>query len=202
MKPFKEKISGIVLSGGKSSRMGLEKGFLRIGKLTMIEQAILLLKPYAEELIISANHDDYKSFSLPVVKDEIIEIGPLGGMYSCLKQTNNSAHCMVSCDLPFLESDLIQVLFDAFYTTNADYICACYGAKVHPLVAVFRKEPVLKQIEVQLSQSDYKVLNLLKKLKVVNVDFKTLNVREDVFFNMNTKEDYFKVKKSRNYFSG
>ena len=75
-------ITGIILSGGKSLRMGQDKGLMSLDGKFMIEHVIDHIKPLCKQILISANQEEYHKFGYPVVRDEIKDIGPAGGIVS------------------------------------------------------------------------------------------------------------------------
>jgi len=81
------KITGIILAGGKSSRMGMDKGFCALNGKPMVQYAIDILEQTCDSIIICSNNSDYELFDLPVIPDIIKDIGPMGGIYSGLKNS-------------------------------------------------------------------------------------------------------------------
>jgi len=84
------KITGSILAGGESRRMGTEKGLVDFRGKPMIAYAVDAFLPYCDQILISANNASYNYLGFQVVKDEFPDSGPLGGIYSCLKQLQNS----------------------------------------------------------------------------------------------------------------
>jgi molybdenum cofactor guanylyltransferase len=78
-------ITGIILAGGQSSRMGTDKAMLQIDGKTLMERAIEICKPICHEILISSNNPKHENFGFTVIPDEIKNCGPMGGIYSCLK---------------------------------------------------------------------------------------------------------------------
>lgn len=189
--------TGIVLSGGKSSRMGQEKGLMDFGNIKMIENQLKILEPFCNEILISANSSEYEKFGYRVVKDEHIDIGPLGGLFSAIKASKNDLCIVLSCDIPFINTNIIEELLNH---TNSDYsaIVAKYNGRVNPLIAIYDKREVLGKIFIKIQEENYKLMNLLERMKVQIVDFTD---REDIseinFSNINTQMDYEKLVKKK-----
>jgi molybdenum cofactor guanylyltransferase len=78
-------ITGFILAGGQSSRMGTDKAMLQIDGKTLMERAIEICKPFCHEILISSNNPKHGNFGFAVISDEINNCGPMGGIYSCLK---------------------------------------------------------------------------------------------------------------------
>ena len=84
---WKKEITGIVLAGGKSSRMGQEKGLAEFDGKPMIAYALEALAPLCTEILISSNSNAYNHLGYRVVPDIIANSGPMGGIYSCMLQS-------------------------------------------------------------------------------------------------------------------
>ena len=80
----KKNITGIILAGGKSSRMGTDKGFVMYKNKAFIQHIIEAIHPLVDEIIIVSNNPDYDVFKLKRVNDIIENAGPLAGVYTGL----------------------------------------------------------------------------------------------------------------------
>lgn len=146
-------IEAVILAGGKSSRMGSEKGLVKLNNVSFIDRIVETLQEVFENISIIANGDHYNYLRLPVIEDDIKNKGPLAGIYTALKNTTLRKIFVVSCDIPFISSSLLR------------FICAkCIGyeitvpshfGKIEPLCGVYSlscKDKIkLKIIENQLS---------------------------------------------------
>ena len=103
-------LTGIILSGGKSSRLGKENGVCLLQGKPLIEYSFDLLKNFCDSIIISSSSNDYEYLGCQIVKDEIQGIGPAGGIFSCLRASGNDENFIMSCDMPMLTDDLIRFL--------------------------------------------------------------------------------------------
>ena len=90
------KITGIILAGGLSSRMGRDKALIQLDKHKMIKKVITLIRPFCNELLISANKNIYHEFGYEVIKDKHKRIGPLGGIISCLNKSNTELNLIIN----------------------------------------------------------------------------------------------------------
>jgi molybdopterin-guanine dinucleotide biosynthesis protein A len=103
-------ITGILLAGGQSSRMGRDKGMIRIGKFLMYQYPLKVLESLCDEILISTCNpmeieEDYEQ-----VCDEIPGIGPIGGVVTCLEKSSNDLNIILSYDLPLVNRDLFTEL--------------------------------------------------------------------------------------------
>ncbi len=134
--------TGIILAGGKSSRMGKDKGVLTVNGTMMVEHVIHSLNKNVSSIIIVANNDNYNQFGFPVVKDVIHECGPMGGIYSGLLHSQTDLNIIVSCDIPFVSSELIEALSSA--PDDCDIVVPQLNGELEPLCARYRKGCALR----------------------------------------------------------
>jgi molybdopterin-guanine dinucleotide biosynthesis protein A len=186
----KKNISGFVLTGGKSSRMGSDKGLMPFDRKPLVLHALETLDEVAEQVMISANDAVYSQFSLPVVPDVVHDIGPMGGIYSCLRQSATEFNIFLPCDTPFVPPDLFILLLQHI----GDHPCAVPvhdDNKMEPLCAVYRKS-CLETFAEFIEKGCYKVHDALARLgyAAVKIDETTPFYDNLMFFNLNTLPDY------------
>jgi len=107
--------SGLVLAGGRSQRLGQDKALARIGEggPTLIEQAVAVLRPLCDEvLLVGGDPVSYAFLGLPVVPDAYPGTGVLGGIYSGLGAATHEHALAVGCDMPFLNPALLRYMVD------------------------------------------------------------------------------------------
>ena len=176
-------LTGIVLAGGKSSRMGSDKAFLRLGPKRLIDYSLDLMQAITGRVMISANGNGYDDFSVPVIKDNYADIGPLGGVEACLRISETLDNLFIPCDTPFLTVGFWTHLLS--FANDFDVVVPVSDdGKVEPLTGYYSRK-VLPQIVVQIENGDYKVQNLLKlvRTKCLAVD------NQSVLTNFNTPRD-------------
>ena len=103
----------VVLAGGRSSRMGRDKAFVRLAGTPLIEHALHRLTPQAERVIINSNADPtlFARYDVPVVADAAPGVaGPLAGIYTVLVRWPYTDIVTVAIDLPFIPADLVATL--------------------------------------------------------------------------------------------
>jgi len=195
---IKEDITGIILSGGKSNRLGYEKGLTELNGQPLIAYSIEILKPVCNKIIISANNhlEEYASFGFEVVEDEIKSIGPMGGVLTCLKKSVTRYNYILSCDTPFIPSVLFPFLLNKIENFQA-VIPEHQGSLFEPLSAVYATN-VIWELQHCVENDNYKMTDFLEKVnaKKVFIDAHLPFYTDDMFMNMNTKND-FKIN-SRN----
>lgn len=88
--------------------MGSDKGLLPYKNSTLIEHAIDSIKPYCVSIILSTNNTAYGRFEYKVVKDHYKGIGPLGGIFSGLSESDNNSCLITACDIPFIDKEILK----------------------------------------------------------------------------------------------
>jgi len=181
------KVSGIVLAGGKGSRMGgVDKGLQPLRGKPMVAWAIARLKPQVDEIVINANQnlEVYGALGYRVVPDEIGGFaGPLAGLHASLKAAAHPLVVTVPCDSPFLPHDLVSRLNE--HLTGKDLAVAKTGDQPHPVFALVRRS-VAANLEAFLSGGGRKIDAWYASLKTVEVNF---DDEADAFRNINTPEE-------------
>ena len=182
----KSNITGIILSGGKSSRMGTDKGFLKLKGKTFIEHSIDALKPLVSEIIIVSNNTDYDVFKLKRVNDMIENAGPLAGVYTGLKHSTTNYNLVLSCDIPLINSEVLKLLIDAVDGTS-EVIQIENNTKTSPLIALYKKSCADKFYKL-LNEGERRLRFAVNQCLVKQVK---LNSEIGIYTsNINTPEEY------------
>jgi molybdenum cofactor guanylyltransferase len=192
-------ITGIILCGGKSSRMQTNKALLKLGEKTIIENIVDEMRKVFDAVIISANVcNEFSFLNLPMIKDSFTDRGPLSGIYSALQYSNTQKNFITTCDLPFISSEMIEYLIKT--DSEKDIIIPVINSRPERLFGVYKKS-VLNIIEEIFTASEQdksikgSVYDLHKKAEVESIEISNLSFyNESMFLNMNTPEDYEKVK--------
>jgi len=185
---IREKATAVILAGGKSSRMGGEdKSLLPVDGEPLILKIINQLNDYFDEIIIGANDaEKYKFLNRKVVPDIEKEKGPLMGILSCLKASENEVNFITACDIPVMNIKLIQNMINL--SVNVDIVMPVKDEnKYEPLFAVYKKSTI-PDAEIILNNDGRKIIELLNRVKVKFVDF-----NDNYWYqNLNRKEDYLR----------
>jgi molybdopterin-guanine dinucleotide biosynthesis protein A len=180
-------VTGIVLAGGKGSRMGgVDKGLQPLRGKPMIEWVLARLAPQVSEVIINANQNiaTYEKFGNRVVRDEVGGFaGPLAGLHAGLKAARHPLVVTVPCDSPFLPSDLVSRLTASLRENQL--AVAKTGDQPHPVFALMKRE-VRESLEAFLAAGGRKIDAWYAALKVVEVRF---DDEAEAFRNINTLEE-------------
>lgn len=103
-----ENLSIYILCGGKSSRMGSEKGLVVFNNKTFIEHILDAVRPLSDSIHLVTNNDAYASYGYPLVSDVIPDKGPVGGIFSALRHSSSSWNLILSCDVPMMTTQVIE----------------------------------------------------------------------------------------------
>ncbi len=188
------KASAVILAGGKNSRMGKEKAFLKIGNNVIIEQIIKKMSNHFEQIIIVTNKpSEYMYLKTDVVADIIPGFGPLSGIHTGLKTSRFDYSLFMACDMPFISTDLGKLLFEE--AKGYDGAVPKIDSYYQPLFAVYSKRCV-KPIELCMSKSMLKVTSFYPQVRINFVGPELINTIDDVhnaFFNINTPKELEKA---------
>lgn len=186
-------INFYLLAGGKSSRMGTDKGLLTMHGKYMIEFAIDQIKPIAKKIVIVTDNKAYSKFNLELVADEIKDIGPAAAIYSALKHSDTKFNFIMSCDMPFITSEAIQYLI----SQRADFeiTLPVFDQQTEPLFALYTKNIADEWLK-KLQQGNYKLQELVNHFNVqkINVASHPLFSKK-LFMNLNTPYDLEKANR-------
>jgi molybdopterin-guanine dinucleotide biosynthesis protein A len=190
---IRENATAIILAGGKSSRMGVDKSLLSVNGEPMIAGIVRQLEDYFDEVIISANDPGkYAFLKRAVVPDVEKNRGPLMGIYSCLMASNSEVNFITACDIPEMNLRLIQNMINL--TRDTDIVMPIKeGGRHEPLYAIYRKS-VAGKAEWVLNNNGERIIELLDHVRVKLIAFNDTGWYQ----NLNLKDDYYTyVKKSK-----
>ncbi len=188
------KAAGVILAGGKSSRMGEDKSMLEFHGETLISRSVRELRGYVEELIVVSNRQ--QKYCFPGVK-EITDIyrgiGPLAGIHAGLKAAAFEYVFFMACDMPFLEGRLAGMLLEN--SPGFDVVVPRIGSYLEPLCAVYSKT-CLPYIENNIAKKCCRVIDFYPFVKVKYIEEKMIRKITDpkqAFVNINTQDEYRKM---------
>ena len=184
-------ITAYILAGGKSQRMGTDKGFLEWKGQSFLANIIAALTPVVGNNIVLISSDErYDAFGVTRISDIVTNKGPLGGIYTALKHTTTKRNLILSVDVPMISSELLQWLVDA-HSDAYQMTQVQVNDKPSPLVAVYDRS-------VRILLPEFLAGNQLKVRKFVDeLTHQTINVPEQwsaQLQNINTPEEYKNLK--------
>ena len=179
----------IILAGGKSSRMGFDKQFLKIDKRRLMYSIIQKLENEFDEIIIVTNKPEhYIGLSQKITMDILKEKGPLGGIHAGLKKASSKYSFVMACDMPNINLEYMRYMKK--YTSNMGCTTK-FGNWIEPFCSFYSKD-IVEPIEEYLKTERRSINHLLMDLDINYIEEK--KAREfspnwDMFLNLNTQND-------------
>ena len=198
-------ITGVILAGGRSRRMGGgDKGLLDLGGKPMLAHVIDRLAPQVGRMIINANGEPrrFAAWSLPVVPDTVGGFaGPLAGVLAGMRWSHAHAPeapfiVTAAGDAPLLPRDLARRLLAALEPGKADIALAQSLGELHPVIGLW-PVALADDLEAQLVAGVRKVLHFTRRHGTVAVSFAPVRLRGldiDPFFNANTPAELERLR--------
>ena len=185
-------VQGLVLAGGKSTRMGKDKTRLIYHSKKQLDHTVDLLENNLLRTYVSVASAD-QSENPRTIEDKFLDLGAFGGICSAFQKDPNKAWLVLATDLPFVDQDLIKLLLKH---RNPTKIATAIKGKtkpfVEPLIAIYEPKayPVLLSYLAQGYSCPRKVL--------INSDVEIVEVDDHFVRNVNTPEDFEKVQNELN----
>jgi molybdopterin-guanine dinucleotide biosynthesis protein A len=191
-------VSGVILAGGASRRMGRNKALLNLAGQPLISIIAGRLRTVVDEVIIAANDTSrYAPFADRCVPDLYPGVGTLGGIHAGLQAASHSLVVIVACDMPFLNPDLLAWFVQAAAGANgagqADLVVLKHDRGVEPLHAVYRKS-CLPAIEATIQSGERCAFAFYDQIRVRYVspeDILTLDPALSSFLNVNNPPQWY-----------
>jgi len=118
-----ETVNGLILAGGKSTRMGSDKGRINYHGQSQVEYLYTQLKQKCSQVFVSVRSDQAHDYSIPMIEDVYMNFGPMGGILSAFRYDPNSAWITIATDLPFVSDKAIEELLSR---RDKSKIATCY----------------------------------------------------------------------------
>ena len=183
-------VTGFVLAGGKSARMGRDKGLLEIGGQTLIQSAVGLLKELTDRVVILGPSERYGFLDLPVLPDLVPSRGPLSAIYTGLERSGTAVNVFLACDMPLMQATFLRLLVER--APLADAVLMRLGdGSLEPLCAVYNRS-CLPVVKVNYERQRFKLSDLfpeLRTLYLTEADLQDLGLDRMIFTNLNTPGD-------------
>jgi molybdopterin-guanine dinucleotide biosynthesis protein A len=195
MSALQHSITGVILAGGKSSRMGQNKALMPLGGKRLIDRVVEVMRSVFDDLLMVTNTPDvYADLGLPMGRDVWPEKGSLGGVYSAIYHVATPYCLVVACDMPFLRAAVLRYLI----TQIADYdvVVPDVLGELQTLHAIYSKA-CLQPIERRLAMHRLRIVGFFPDVRVRTVTASELEPYDPellAFQNLNTPEEFQAVE--------
>jgi molybdopterin-guanine dinucleotide biosynthesis protein A len=194
----KKKITGIILSGGRSIRMGENKALIQIEGIPIIKRIYDLFNELFQEVIIVTNQKDlFSNFDSKIYSDLIPGKGALGGLYTGIFFSSFHYSFCVACDMPFIKKSLVQYLIENIH--GEDVIVPQTKDGLQPLHAIYSKN-CAETIKKIIQEGKSKIIDSYCQLNVKIVDekdFLCFDPGGESFINVNTPEELRSIRRDK-----
>ena len=184
-------LTGFILAGGKSTRMGMDKAFLEFEGRTLLRRALDLVRSVTPEVRIVGDRGKFASFGL-VVEDVFPNCGPLGGIHAALRSSATDLNFMMAVDTPFVSLAFLQYLIgEARKTDDARVVVPRSAGQWQPLCAIYRRE-FADRAERALVAGRNKIDLLFDEVETRLIDEEELDragFSGSIFRNLNTRDE-------------
>jgi len=186
----KKDITAILLAGGKSSRMGTDKGLIELNGASFMARIIRAVEPFVNKITIVSNDPNYDVFNLKRVSDIIPDAGPLAGIFSGLFYSESEVNLILSCDVPLINEAVIKILIDG-YDPEMDVIQLQSQGKTIPLIALYKKHCMHRCLE-SLKKGERRLTKVVEQMntKTIILD----SSLEPLVRNINTVDELKEIR--------
>ena len=179
-------VTGVILAGGKSSRYGHNKALVEFEGMRLIDRTATIMRAIFDHVILVTNTPhEYAYLGLPMFRDLIPGLGPLGGVYTGLEMTTNETGFFVACDMPFLNPGLILHMVEL--RGSYDAVVPRIGRLLEPLHALYSRSclPAIKDL---IRCREYQIFLFYPRIRVRYLEKEGIQAFDPqlrVFFNIN-----------------
>lgn len=184
--------TAIILAGGKSTRMGFDKQFLKIDQRSLMGSLVNKLNRSFNEIIIVTNKPEYYiDLSHKIISDKIVGRGPLSGIHSGLLESSSKYSFVIACDMPNIDMKYVNYMMESIDDNTLDGCVTRFMDIVEPFISFYSKN-LIDKIEKSLEQGKGSIQSILKDSNIKYIEEKEarrFSPDWDMFLNLNTKED-------------
>ncbi len=205
---YNDDLCAVILTGGKSSRMGGGiKSLKKFNNKSIFDRVFENLQTQVNKVIINSNDSEnlFVKYNVEVIKDSLEGfLGPLAGLHATLEWLNKNAPYInwlvtVPGDTPFIPINLVKKLLDKVKNSNHKIVLAQSNGKTHPIIGIWHLD-LFESLKKSLNSGNRKIMDWASQHSLEYVEF--TNSKYDPFFNINCIEDLIKAKEieNNNYF--
>jgi molybdenum cofactor guanylyltransferase len=189
-------VSGFVLAGGKSTRMGQDKAALSLNGHTLLEHALAVLRGVCRDVAILGKYELYGALA-PVYEDIFPGCGPLGGIHAALSNSQTQYNIIIAVDTPFIMPEFLSYLVERAIASAAVVTTPEIDDYTQPLCTVYSLD-FLPIAERALISGCYKIVPLFprdKTLVIREAELRRFAFAAEMFENLNTPEDMARARR-------
>ena len=202
-----QRVTGIILAGGKSSRLGRDKAWEDVGGQRIIDRVIGALQSSCDEVLIIGDRPERENeLSLPKCiqyrSDELKGRGSIGGLYTGLKASDTLWSLVVACDMPFISRELIRFMLSIISKNRCDAIVPVINGRYQPTHALYNST-CIPFIEKNISSGNFRMDSYFDEIYLEEISEDVINSikgAELSFFNVNTEDDLFTAREQYKLF--
>lgn len=180
-----EGLTGILVCGGKSTRMGTDKRFLKVDNQPLIYRTLQVLDKRCTEVLISCNDAKLDFLTYNIIPDQFANMGPMGGIYTCLKSSSNNLNFVVACDMPMVSGNLLEKMLKIVDKQQA--VIPLLNNRPQPLYGLYNKS-ITPAIKHSIDKNNFSLQSLLKQMDTYYVEADQNDALE--LMNINTYSEY------------
>lgn len=187
-------VTGVMLAGGKSFRMGRDKATLEISGRTLADRMLDLLQSFFPRTIIVGDRPDLARPGIEIFPD-IHPGSSLGGLHTGLTHASTDWIFVGPCDMPFPDAGLLEQLLDQRGTVAAVVPRSPLGFE--PLFALYHKD-CLPHLEAMLQQGNFRIYDFYTRVRVNYLDPSSYSADwQRLLYNINSPEDLLRLEKEK-----
>lgn len=183
----KKSLGLLILAGGRSTRMGMDKGSLKIEGKTFKEHIASNMGSYEERFFSSNGEDGVAGFVTVPDNPDFRGAGPAAGIVSALESCKSSWLMVVPCDTPFVDEGVALALWESAKDSLVPVVAYSKNG-IEPLIGIYPKE-ASSEMKKSLKEGNRKVIDILE-----TIGYKAVNIQEEKLVNINRPEDYEKIR--------
>lgn len=183
---MKPELSAYILCGGKSSRMGEEKGLVELRGKSFVQWILEALFPIVANPVLVTKNPDYRFFQLEMIPDLIEDKGPVGGIFTALRHSKADSVLILSCDIPKITTEALGYLVEKSREEISKITFLSDGKNDYPLIGVYPKCN-LKLFKDSISGGQLKLRQFVESLPHQRIELNPSNIQS--LQNINTKAE-------------
>ena len=194
--PVSEELTGFVLAGGRSTRMGTDKAAIPLNGRTLLEHALEIVGQVAGHVLILGSKQLYGKYGA-AIEDLYPGCGPLGGIHAALLNSQTRLNLVIAVDTPFLSAELLRYMVARAAESGAVVTTPEIAGYTQPLCAVYSRD-FLPIAEQALKSGNYKIVPLFPAghtCRIGEADLRRFAFTPEMFDNLNTPEDLERARR-------